>query len=734
MDLKITQEHNNDGSSLINASGLNELRIDADKLEKYKSEFQQGSKNFLIFQQYSSFFWPTWLFNKINTNSELYCPTMPFNLINDMLRDGMAFNNLFSNEEIYLDPTGMISVSYDQWSVEIWILHDNKLYRSAESLDKIKQKKDPDTAILKTVWEDKAFSVEQKVFGARSSIDEAVVDITCSLKMIKPDSSIIICLRPYNQSYLGGLRNASFEVSDNLISLNGSKSIFMQKDPSFVISGKEENDINIFEQEDSCSSQSLQGMATLALGYNLKKGVNNLHFRVALQGKKNIAPGNYNLDELHDDFSSFMKLRLTSGANISISDKSFKNCFYTSKANSLHIIEKDYRIVSAGKSKINFKDAFFIVYGYNRMGYVKESEKIIDTLLKEFTFNPKKINFKQIINGCYTLCSISDFFIHERETDYLQKRYELLKNIANALYKTSQKIKNLPFGEENSIPEFYIKEDHTYDLILLAYAIERFSYLARCLGIFGDELKFKKESERLTELFLGKMAELDEKSTYSEFMFYLTYGAFPFRLSKISDKDIKNFVKKITNHYKSLPLNVSSYGWDLFNTLLIGNALLHIKDHKGYELIQILMNIGGDRYSFPDYINPVTGKGCWGKGPSKIINAMFFLSLRNLIFIDAPERLEVFPVPSKNWFKPGSEIILENAPSRFGKISLRMICTSNEIQLHFEDLPKYVPPDIMIHLPEKVKIIEGEDFVIKKEEDTTFVINGWPSLVRFIRK
>lgn len=114
--------------------------------------------------------------------------------------------------------------------------------------------------------------------------------------------------------------------------------------------------------------------------------------------------------------------------------------------------------------------------------------------------------------------------------------------------------------------------------------------------------------------------------------------------------------------------------------------------------------------------------------------AMMFATLRNILFVDYPERLDLFPRPLPEWFEPGSEIRIDDMPSRFGLISLRMISTVNEIQFHFDKLPKFVPPDIMINLPFRTKIKLEDDFILKREEDMSYIINGWPSIVRFIRK
>ena len=187
-------------------------------------------------------------------------------------------------------------------------------------------------------------------------------------------------------------------------------------------------------------------------------------------------------------------------------------------------------------------------------------------------------------------------------------------------------------------------------------------------------------------------------------------------------------------YFSDMPLFVKSLGWDIFSTLVAANNLLLMKDAKGYETIENLFRTKNRTYTLPEYMNPASGRANWGEGASMVVSAMTFATIRNLLFIDHPERLDIFPLPQPDWFKPGNEIKIEDAPSRFGQISLRMVSTTHEIQLHFDKLPKFVPPDIMINLPYKTKIKHEDDFILKREGDTSVVINGWPSIVRFIRK
>ena len=47
---------------------------------------------------------------------------------------------------------------------------------------------------------------------------------------------------------------------------------------------------------------------------------------------------------------------------------------------------------------------------------------------------------------------------------------------------------------------------------------------------------------------------------------------------------------------------------------------------------------------------------------------------------------------------------------------------------------KYVPPEIIINFPFKTKIIGEDDFIVKKKKGNSYYINGWPTVIRFIRK
>ncbi|MBN1534003.1 MAG: hypothetical protein JXA20_15140 [Spirochaetes bacterium] len=646
-----------------------------------------------------------------------------------MMRDVLVFNNLMSQEDLLQDPSGMLSPSYDRWSLEFWVRLGKDLFVPSECMGHIVQQRDIVTTVIGTVWEEKQFVARQNVYGAKSAVDEAVVTLDVTLKS-RSDAMVYLCVRPYNTTLLGGVNSAAYSADEGTISINGHRSIYCPMKPDLCLAGKGDRDVNIREEEDSFQSRSSLGMAALAMGFRLKKGENCVHFRCSLS-PRGFKAGKYDLDSVRQDFTRFGSMRIKEGASLTMTDREMQNWFGACKMNSLLFTGSDRNVRQDMLGYLDYRRLYFAVQGFNRIGYFKEADAIVEELRDRYPTGEKKPGFWSVISGCYLLCAYSDIFTHTRDTDYLQSHFPQIKQVAQILLKAAGGVKGLFMNDINSIPEYCIREGHPVDTLLLSDALERFSYLARCLGLFGDEIRYRKEADRLLGLFTDAIESGAYRLDSANYIFYLLHQIVQRPFPEATTKAI---VDAIFRRYGDMPLNVKPYGWDVFHTLVVANALILLRDGRAHQVLRRLMEVGGGRFSLPSYLSPATGRGCYGSGSSKISCLMLFTCLRNLLFVDYPERLEIFPVPQRDWCKPGAEMSVDALPSRFGLISFRVVSTSNEIQFHFDALPKFVPPDIMINLPVKVAIQEGDDFIIKREDEQSFVINGWPSVIRFIRK
>ncbi len=726
--LRISQIKKIRKSDVSGLSGPCTIAIDAEKYAAHREEYTTGAHNYSLFQKFSGFRWPAWI-NAMNDPSRAVS-FPPFMLVNTAMRDCLYSTNFLSDNGLYVDPSGMLSPSYGSWSLETWIVRGKDLYRPAEDWGHVRQERDTKNSLIYSSWENQLCKVKHTLYGARSAVDEVVVETECLLKE-RMNSSIMFVVRPYDRLRLGGCTQVEYRKEGAIIAVNGHNAVCFDARPDYVSTGGEGfRDIDLSEGGGGTRSESSFGMATLGLGYALKKGENRFTFRVALEPRGGIAGGKYNYNGARDDYTAFSSMRIRNGANLAMPDRQVQNWFYGSKISLLNFSPERIR---RDDGRIDALKAFLIIFGYNRMGYFPESLRYIDLLVRESPADDKKAGFDAVIDACALIDSIADYFIHVRDTAFIQDRFEFIKRKALGIYNYSRSMKKAGARARNSLAYYSIAEEHQFDNIRIAHSLANFSYLARCLGIFGDELTFRKESDRVAGLVMQAAFEEGPGLLENEFSVYNLAAGFPWHLDAVPEGSLRGLVDRAGARFGDMPLFVKSLGYDIMATLVAVNNLVLMKDQRGYDGIMGLLKMRGRTYVLPEYMNPSTGRSNWGDGASMAVSAMVFATIRNLLFIDRRERLDLFPLPRAEWFEPGNEMKIEDLPSRFGLISLRMVSTVNEIQLHFDKLPKFVPPDILINLPYKTKIKLEDDFILKKEDETSFIINGWPSIIRFLR-
>lgn len=734
--------------SLFSLSELQSEIVNHEKITSYGREILKGIGNFTLFQRFSAYRWPLWLVSASQPESPSFDPITSITLLNSNYRNWMTFSNLLSSCSLSIDPAGMISPSYDRWSLEVWLADEKNLFRPQSQRENVRQKRDMASSIIQTEWSSEDCDIRQEIYGARTNIDESILEITCSLKKKTKGIRVYLVIRPYNSVQLGGVQSIAFDGEKKTIAINGKERIAVNDKPDTILTGNSERGDCILAGEVSQDSRvnCSSGMAAMALGFDLSKGDNVFFIRISLDEDRRIEPGKLNFPAVKKDFIGYYELRSRQAMNLQIPDKTLGSWFYALKSSTLNHSYRRYPVSQATKREMVAD--YFIVSALNRIGYHTESLALIDRMMKKLS-SSEKLTFLETIDACYYINALSDYFTISRNTDFLQSQYEKIKRIAEKVLENSGSVKSYNTGilkNCNSLYKNITSDSLSYDYILLAHSLKQFAYLSRCIGLFGDEIRFTKEGNRIEMMVMDRFRRLSPGSSIvsipsadipseNEFHCYDIAAGYPFRLENMKSEDNTALLERIVTRYDDLPFYIRSYGgWDMFISLL--TAINYLMNHNTAVLpfIKKLFDLGKNRYAIPEIVNPITGNGISGDGDSGIISASFFILLRNMVFMDHPNRLELFPLPQEQWFNPGQEITIEHAPSRFGEINIRTVSTPNELQIYFNDLPKFIPPDIMINLPFSASLKEDEDFVIKKEAGNSFIINGWPSIIRFIRK
>lgn len=696
--------------------------------ENYLKKFlSEGLSNRILFEKFINFRWPLWLESVASYSSDAGRSYPNLLLLNTSFREWQTFNNYLSKSEITVDRSGMISgPSGARWSLEFWIYNNDRMYRLQDELTKVKSSRNTGTGEIIINWQSGGISFTERIAGSRSSVDEVIVSVDVNVRKAGSDSFFFAAVRPYNNTSLGGLTSIEVDSGAGIVSINGKGLIGFDTRPDEVVTGSGTLGDVEYSDRNSDSVQCSYGMATAGLKYRLDSAKKSFHFRVSLNAGAALPGLKFNYENQFREFGLFSEMRLSEGIKAELTDNDFSSLFLQSRLSLLNINHDDL----GGDGTESFRKLYFFVYALCRAGSFDTAEAFFSSKLDSFIYDRKRPVFEEVIKGSFLIKSCNEIFIHKRETGFLQVYYQRIKGIAEFIYRYSVEIHNSSCsGRSTNVHNLAISERFT-DTLYIFSAITDLSYLARAMGIFGDESKFKNESLRLQSILSESLNREDfSRITVSD------------RESSILSLPERVLYSMKQEEYRSLvssfiasldyPVVHPLFGVDMFYSAVILNHLYTAGFNDSNRLYKQLMEYIDDFYVLPEFIDYKAKRGSWGDGNSKIINAVIFSLLRNRLFIDSKDRLELFPVPDSSWFKQGCRLKIENAASRYGIISLAMDISDKEIRLSFGGSPKYIPPDILINLPYNSSVIQGDDFIVKKKIGHNYIISGWPSSVRF---
>lgn len=701
--------------------------IDNEKRNYLSMEVDRGISNFLHYQKFPGFKFPLWINDSAGGFLKNFrAASVPF-LLNNSFRQWLDFTNYFSNDSIYVNSSGMISGPGEApWSVEFYLLYKNEIFCINQNRALIKGEVEPLSGVPVFTENFPDFSFKEIITGSRSSIDESIVKVSADFKKSPSDAVFFIVVRPYNNTQIGNLFNISFEPADLFVKINDKNHIALAKTPDLLLAGNaKEGDIDFNSPTSKGTVNCSEGMATLAMGYNISSDKFSTSFKISLDKNGNFTPGKFNFESALVEFRKFASMRLENSALLTTPDQEINRLFSLSGLSLLKgTIDSDFSSVEG------YRESFFSIYALNMAGFTNESAKKLNRMFPHFKFNKKKVEFETAVKGAYILKSYTSYYLYKRDMEFLQNNFSALKEIGHYIYSFCTEIHSVSSLDKTTLPYVFVKKPCSHDLIVLASAMVDMSYLSRCMGIFGDETKFKNEAERLNAVLRDDFKSKINNAQACEQDYYGLLALPEKTLTAIKSDEYDSILSSVSNN-TNYPIFNSIMGIDNNASAMLLIQLLVLNNPRFLEFSKLFFSLMSPLFLTPEFIDPVTGFGCNGKGKSGITPSLYYIIIRNMFFLDREERLEIFPVPDINWFVPGGKISVDASPSRFGIISFSVETGEKDIRLIFNDPPKYLPPDIMINLPFKASIIEGDDFIVKKFTSSSFLINGWPSVIRF---
>ncbi|MCU0849397.1 MAG: hypothetical protein MUD12_16060 [Spirochaetes bacterium] len=380
-----------DSTDFFDLSNISKIKLDKKKAATFEDGLKTGIGNYGLFVKFPSYNWPSWV-NLINgTEIKASGSGHPFILINNMIREGLSFTNFMSSEELFVDSSGMLSPSYDGWSLELWVIAGGKLHLPSEVNIRASITRDCDTSVISTVWEEKAFRIKKFIYGALSTVDEALVEINCNLRDKSADSVMVLAVRPYNFAALGGIKNIKFSRDNGMLSINGIKSVHVDMKPDYTVTGSGSTGDMVLPAMESSGVNEIScdfNLATMGLVFPMKKGDNKLYLRIALDGGKDLPQVKPEYDKIKKEYEAYAVMRTAKSTSIRIPDKNMQNWFNSSKISLLNLMdgELDLEEKSGG---MDYRGAYYIGQAFNRMGLFTESSLILDRAFDKIKIDDK---------------------------------------------------------------------------------------------------------------------------------------------------------------------------------------------------------------------------------------------------------------------------------------------------------------------------------------------------------
>jgi hypothetical protein len=709
---------------------------DSRKLGLLSTQAVRGLRNFMLFQRFPSFGWPFWIPRQHPGGEAAVSSPV---ILNRSARDWICFSNQFSPEVLRIDPSGMISAVDESWSLEFWWLQGDTLIRAQNREGNVIRTRDTRTSVISIRWKSGSLEMSQSFFGSRGTADEIIIRSEVQNLRSAGDSCFFIVLRPYSNEAIGGLESIEYRKDAKSLRINGIDRFMTDTRPDLVLAGNgSAGDINHSTSDRGATKIHCdQGMATMALGFRVKKGARIINLRIGLSETRQISSARFNHDQVAREYVEFSSKKLSSGAQLTLPGTAYTEMFAACKAAVVHQYARVLAASARGSSPDVAAQAYHVCSALSRSGFHGEAVKIATHYLKKFVY-PEQRALGDHIAAAFTVSMYADYFLFSRDDDSLREVYPAIKRLSDSITEFSRSFRSIDSASRvNFIDGFDMEVAHAHDFSVLMGALRHGSYLARCMGIFGDESKYASEVSRLKDILLKWCASAlagGESIMPAEFAAYCVTTAWPHGLNVLVPDDTRSLAALVADSLRGLPVYNPSYGgWDSYISLVLATNLLLAGDLRCYTILDKVCPVPGEAVTFTDFRHPLTGRGVHGEGESpKVIWAMGAF-LRSMLFMDYEHRLEILPLPRVEWFEAGNEMAIQSAPSRFGEINIRILCLPHEVQYHFTGLPKFVPPEIVINLPFKTKIKTESDFILKKEVGNSYIINGWPSVVRFIR-
>lgn len=669
--------------------------------------------------------------------------------INTTFRNWTGIGTLDAEFESIVDPRGLLTPAAFGWSLDNWVKSDGRIFSPAKQDHGIEQflidglpMVCTKSKINKTIELTSANFVTSTFAGDFAFQRVTVKNIT---KRTLKHERFAFAVRPYNPEGLSLIKSIVC-TDEGLIFVNGKLgAVLMSRPDGLLTSHLSRGDCKHFFDEAVNNGSEVKGTSRVGLTtgiavYNLSlKPGEETSFEIRLpiephliKKYKHNKKTQLMTEEIKKlDYEKMLsqekgkwQKKLNEGMNVSLPDQKVQSVFDANKAFMLLFYDGDY--ITPGPATYHhfwFRDAAYLLNALDKLGYHKETERILYTYKK-----------RQLASGFFlsqkgewdstgqAIWSLMEHYRLTRNDKFLKDLYRNISRGAKWIHNKRKSNLKLSRGYKGIMPpglsaEHFGLNDYYYwddfwslaglrDAISASDAMgkrgKRFSgYYRQLEKSVNDSLYYSEEKLKKPIMPISPSRRMDSAAIGCLSAYY------PCRLYDPNDLRMVNTVKFLQEKcfiQGGFFHDVNHAGYGTYLTMHVAQCYLGQRSDKAIDILNWILSVASPTHCWPEAIHPRTKGGCIGDGHHGWAAADFILLVRNILFLEENNNLIITPVLPKDWAKAGNKIKLDQAPSYFGLINYEIeFKTKKDVVLRLKNKFEKLPEKIEWNLPFKIK-------------------------------
>ncbi len=682
----------------------------------------RGLINARVIQHNLDWVWPYWVERQFDPGDPAFVPrSFSITHINLTHRNWTAIGWPDCPELPIVDPRGLVTPHYDQWSLDAWLMTDDGRLVLPSRVEEAYQQLDFDDGLA--VQTDVAGDAGSLRTRADVQLENGVP--TCRLQLhakVAGPGWLVVSLRPYNPEGIGLVHRVSLSDDRQIWQIeDGGTVAFDRPVDSHHVSDYRAGDVYIHlrdldEQQDGVCDI---GMVTAAALFRVDdEHPHQITAKVPLTMDRTATTAKTN----------GWPAVLAPTCRLSIGDRRVQYLYDAAVRTLVLHAPGDVYPGPYTYKRFWFRDAAFLVHALLAVGLNDRAERAIDRFPGRQTaggyFHSQDGEWDSNGEALWTMQRFCALTGRAPKTDWRKPirrgaRWICRKRLSREVDAPHAGLLPAGFSAEHLGPNDYYYWDDFWGIAGLNAAAD----LLRKIGDDDEAARLLDQAEafrRDVDASLDRAAKrLGTAAMPASPYRRLDSGAigslvmgYPLQLCDPDDPRLLTTAEFLLENCLvdgGLFQDMVHSGINPYLTLHLAQVLLRAGDPRFVDMLATVINLASPTGQWPEAIHPATGGGCMGDGQHVWAAAEWLLMVRNCFVREEGDRLVLAAGVAPDWLVDGQTISFGPAPTAFGPVTIEIGMVQGKAVVSWQADWHDAPPPIEVRLPGQESVVAACD-------------------------